>query len=187
MRLAIKLVSIVALALIFSGLGQEAAARSWRSTPEDQAREYLMINDQRSASEMVMLIWMAPALIPAAPANKDARDIMAKYGAFGVVHANMDQAGNFKFTEDEDIKIRVSGATTRTAMAPTEIPPVVGGIVEALGAMFKQALGPLGKALRWHVFDTADLDSCDNGQLAVFFAGEKYTYDTPLPGCPGTK
>jgi hypothetical protein len=35
----------------------------------------------------------------------------------------------------------------------------------------------------WFAFDGGATHACANGGLAVDFVDEKYTYDTPIPGC----
>ncbi|MBL6945632.1 MAG: hypothetical protein ISR47_03240 [Rhodospirillales bacterium] len=176
------------LALVTAvGFGSDADARSWRSSPQDLAREYLIIQDQRAENEIVLVVWLAPALIPNDPESRAARDSLGRYGVIGVIHARMNDLGEFSFLAANDVKIRISGGAAKRALSRDSIPPVALAGVEAVRSIFEKALGPMGNGTHWHVFDTSSLDSCDNGQLAVLFAGEKYTYDTPIPGCQGSQ
>ena len=63
-------------------------------------------------------------------------------------------------------------------------PAAVTQAINTLQALARQSLGPLGTGVRWFAFEGSMIHSCTPGKLSVPFAGETYTYDTPIPGCP---
>jgi hypothetical protein len=56
-------------------------------------------------------------------------------------------------------------------------------MITGMEAVFRQSLGAMGSGMKTFLFNGEGIDSCKKGQLAVQFAGETYTWDTPFPGC----
>ncbi len=70
-------------------------------------------------------------------------------------------------------------------IADSDLPPVMTNMLASVEGMLHQALGPMGEGIHWLVFDSGGtVRSCAKGGLSVQYAGETYTYQTPIPGCP---
>jgi len=52
-------------------------------------------------------------------------------------------------------------------------------------AILQKSIGPMGQGFRWFVFEGGAVHACETGGLSVAYDGETYTYETPIPGCPG--
>ena len=63
------------------------------------------------------------------------------------------------------------------------MPPAMVGVLATMQSTFARALGPFGQGVHWYAFDSGSVRACEKGGISVQFAGEKYTYDTPVPGC----
>jgi hypothetical protein len=64
--------------------------------------------------------------------------------------------------------------------------PAIVGSLATVKAAFSQMFGQFGKGIQWFVFANGSVNPCSNGSVAVQFENEKYTYATPVPGCPTT-
>jgi hypothetical protein len=159
-------------------------ARQWRTTPQAQATDYAEIIDQRSPQETVMLIWLNPMMFPDDASSQPARQLLSKYMLLGIVHADIGIDGNPVFRKIQGINIETNKSTLHDSLDEDVLPPTVIGMLKGLQALFQQILGPLGRGTHWFVFDGADLPPCGKGGFVVPYAGVRYGYDTPVPGCP---
>ena len=75
-----------ALALVC--LVSPAHPRQWARNPSAVAQDYLVINDNRGGGETVLMLWMAPPMMPSGPATKAAAELLDKYVVLGVVHSH---------------------------------------------------------------------------------------------------
>src|SRR5208282_6679010 len=89
-----------------------------------------------------------------------------------------------------------SSATSRPAIYPStriclavfplkllnddDIAPAVKGAVTTMEAAFRQSMGALGQGFHWFVFAGGTVNACKDGGLSIPFAGETYTYKTPI-------
>ena len=64
--------------------------------------------------------------------------------------------------------------------------PAIVGALATIKVAFSQSLGEFGKGIQWFVFANGSVNPCTKGGMAVEFENEKYTYVTPVPGCPST-
>ena len=160
------------------------SARQWNATPTALAMDYVQIIDQRSQNEIVMLMWMAPPLLPDHPQNKEAREIVKQFIVLGVVHAKISNLGKFSFKDLPPPQMRVSATSYVEAIEVTSLPPVIVGVITTLQAVLRQNLGPMGKGIKWFVYDGKSVESCGRGRFWVKVTGTEYDYVTPIPGCP---
>jgi len=158
-------------------------SRAWpRGGPS--ASDYLLINDNRGGGEVVLVYWIAPPMMPAT--SQASRDLLDKYIVIGVVHAHGTKEGSFTF--DRPATLEVLGAQDEPLQSfdMNAVPPAVVGTLAVLKSTFSRSLGAFGQGMQWFVFDSGSVHSCLKGGMAVLFADEKYTYVTPVPGCPTT-
>jgi hypothetical protein len=158
-------------------------SRAWpRGGPT--ASDYLLINDNRGGGEVVLVYWIASPMMPAA--SQAARDLLDKYIVIGVVHARGNKEGNFTFDQPRTLEARGAQDEPLQSLDMNTMPPAVVGTLAALKSTFSRSLGAFGQGMQWFVFDSGSVHSCLKGGMAVLFADEKYTYVTPVPGCPTT-
>lgn len=174
------------LAVILLALagGGSAEARQWRTTAQAAANDYLIITDGRAPNDIVLLMWMASPLLPP-NSDETARRLLDQYVIIGVAHMHLSPAAESSF---DNITALTAGTSTQPALkaiSPADMPPTLQGISVALTGAFKQALGRFGEGTKWFYFDSAGLDACKGGRLSVPYDGEVYTFDLPVPGCPG--
>ncbi len=168
--------------LLVFGLVTSSDARQWRVTPQAAAQEYVIINDQRSPNEIVLVFWMTPRLLPDQPQNETAKAMLTRNLLVGIAHADVSAGGAMSFRAPTNITL-VTGGQNRPPLAGSQIEPASAGALTTMSQVFAQALGPLGKGTKWHVFDGSGISSCRSGSFAISYAGENYTYETPIPGC----
>jgi len=158
-----------------------ALARPWKPTGKALAQDYLMINDTRPGNEIVLLWWIAPPLL-----DENARvaaQLLDQYFLLGVVHGRVDAGGAIRFDTVEPPKVAGSDGKPMKLVANDAMPPTVAGIMSALQTSLGQAIGAMGKGIQWTTF-SGQAQACGKGTVSVSYAGETYTYDTPIPGCP---
>lgn len=173
----------VLLALLF-GFPEQGNARQWRATPTSQAQEYVFIDDDRSESELVMIMWISPEILERSSENEAARSMLQEYVLVGVVHVNISDMVEFTFTTPTGVLLQTANGEQRQPLAENSLPPLVAGTLSVLKASFAQGIGAMGQGFRWHVFHGAGIDSCQKGIFWIAYAGERYDYETPIPGCP---
>jgi hypothetical protein len=174
----------IAFAIFFS-TAPSLESRPWpRNAPN--AAEYLMISDNRGNGDNVLVFWLASPLIPASAGQQAARDLLDKYVVIGVAHAHVSQQATFTF--DRATAPQVTGAKNeQLQLLDTDtMSPTIVGALAAVKVAFSQSLGEFGKGIQWFVFANGSVNPCSNGGMAVQFENEKYTYVTPVPGCPTT-
>jgi hypothetical protein len=52
-----------------------------------------------------------------------------------------------------------------------------------LGKSISGGLGRMGSGIKFFIFDTKAIDSCNKGTVRVSYLKERYEFKTPLPGC----
>jgi len=166
---------------VLTTLGATASARQWNATPEAQAQEYSMIQDNRPGNELVMVFWLSPQMIE----DKTMSDLLSKSVVIGALDARVGSDAKFSFTPIDQIKVKDAAGKDLRLLKGDDVPPAVMGGVQTIGSAFRQALGPVGAGFQWFVFDAGSVKSCTPGSgFSVQVAGTVYTYETPIPGCP---
>ncbi|HEX4573247.1 MAG TPA: hypothetical protein VH184_22625 [Dongiaceae bacterium] len=152
----------------------------WKPSAKVVAQDYAQIIDDRGNGDIIIVWWLVPQMFAA----KAAQEIMSKNVIFGVLKAHVSSDVTFSFAEIDHLDVERPDGTRLTPLSDDQIPPALAGTLAAIEAGLRQALGAMGRGIRWFVFDGTNLDSCAKGDLSVLFAGEVYTYETPIPGCP---
>ena len=163
-----------------------ASSRVWKPSPEKLAQDYALITDTRSSGEFVLLQWFAPTLLNQSQAGATAlAQMLKKYVVVMAVHARIDRVtGSFSIEDASSLQATNLQNKVLPPVAQASLPPTMIGALTAIETTFRQSIGNLGKGMKLFVFDSQGLDLCSKGRLSVSFAGEVYTWDTPLPGCP---
>jgi hypothetical protein len=163
-----------------------ASSRSWKATPSAIARDYATINDTRPGGEIVMLMWFVPTMVQTGATGSAALIAMLqKYVVMMVVHGRLDKTtGTIAFDDINTLEARDQADKPLTLLARNDLPPTTTGALTAVEAMFRQSLGATGNGMKMFVFQADGVDACKKGRLSIPLAGETYTWDTPIPGCP---
>lgn len=168
----------------FAAIGAPSQARAWKPQGAALAQDYAVITDTRADHDIVILSWFASPLAASAPNAEAAQAMLDKYIIIGAVHGHIGTGGAVSFDTTDTLQALDADKKPLTLLEGDKIPPMVAGSVSLLGAMMRQSIGAMGQGMRFFVFDAGDVHACGKGQLAVPYAGETYTYDTPIPGCP---
>jgi hypothetical protein len=159
-----------------------ADSRTWKPTGGKMAQDYANIVDQRGRGDLVMLLWLVPESLP--EDQHVARDILSKYIVLGAVHAKMDAGGTFSFDDINSLNVSDANGRPLVALDNSSMPPTIMGTIATVQAVMGQAAGPFGRGFHWFVYRGDTVNSCQKGGMAIRFADETYTYETPIPGCP---
>lgn len=164
-----------------------ASARIWKATPEAIARDYATINDTRPDGKLVMLMWFVPTMVrPDTPGAATLTAVLQKYVVIMAVHGQLNKTmGSLSFDDVATLEAKDQSNKALAAVARKDLPPTTIGVLTVLETFFRQSLGAMGKGMKMFVFDSGSVDACKRGKLSVPLAGETYTWDTPIPGCPG--
>ena len=180
-RARLILVAFVALVSTAPSL----QSRPWpRNAPN--AADYLTINDNRGSGDIVLLLWLASPLIPNSAGQQAARDLLDKYVVIGVVHAHGNKDGTFAFDRAATPEVRGAKDEPLPLLDMDGMAPNIVGALATVKTVFSRSLGEFGKGIQWFVYAPGSVNPCTKGGLAVQFENEKYTYVTPVPGCPTT-
>jgi hypothetical protein len=161
-------------------------ARPWKPTPQTQAQDYSSIVDNRGKGEIVSLKWFVP---PVAPDSQNAQNLQAlldKYVVIGAVHAHTQPGGIMTFDAIDTLPVNDGGGTPLKALTGDDIPPTLAGYIVTLQGSLRQSMGATGLGIHVFAYDGGNVHACQKGGMSISFAGEVYTYDTPVPGCPQT-
>jgi len=148
--------------------------------------DYLIINDNRGNGDIVLVFWLASPLIPASAGKQAARDLLDKYVVMGVVHAHAHKDATITFDRPGAPEVTNAKNERLELLDMESMSPAIVGTLATVKAAFSQSLGEFGKGIQWFVFASGSVNPCSNGGVAVQFENEKYTYVTPVPGCPTT-
>jgi hypothetical protein len=174
------LIAFSALACVLYA-SSPAGARSWKTTPQGLAQDYAQIVDGRGQGEIVVLFWIVPQIVAESPA---AQAFLDKYIVIGVVHARPGPAGSMLFDAIDALQAKDASGKPLTLLEGGKLPSDASTFVTAMGGTMKQSLGAMGQGMRIFVYDNGGVHACAKGGISIPYAGEVYTYDTPIPGCP---
>ncbi len=119
----------------------QANARQWNATPQAIAQEYVIIQDQRSPNDLIMLFWVSPRIVPDGPDSLRAKEILDEYKIIGAVHVNIDLQGRFTYLEETAPKLTTLSGALIAHIKKGDLPPVTAGTVTTFQKVFSGALG----------------------------------------------
>jgi hypothetical protein len=160
---------------------EAAWSRAWKPTPTALAQDYSLLSDSRNNHDIKMIFWLSPPMVPDGPA----RAMLDRYVIVGVARGHISPVGSMSFDVTDTLQASDSGGTPLRLLTGDDIPPALNGALTTITSVFSQSLGPFGKGFHWFVFDAGAVRACGDGGLSIPFADEVYTYQTPIPGCPG--
>ncbi len=168
--------------LLFSGLSG-AAARQWKPDKTKQALDYLQIQYHMPGNEFVLIQWMAPTMYEDTPENNISREMVAKYVMILVSHARITSLGQWEYTDPSGVVIEADDNKIQQPISDNDLPPAVSGFVSVVSQIIAKGMGPLGEHAVMKVFDKHGISDCQKGTFWVHYAGERFEYQTPIPGC----
>ena len=180
-----RMFATAALAAAFMGLISGAEARQWKPTKEQQVQDYLQIRYQTSDNTIVFLQWIAPAMFPDTAETKVAREMTSKYVIVLLGHARVTKMGQWQYATPSNVLLETVDGKFRRPLSDDEMPPTVFGFVSTLSKVIAQGLGPLGRRIVTKVYSSEGISDCGKGGFWIRYGGERYDYQTPLPGCTG--
>ena len=179
-----KLKILVSLLFFVIGMPEIGAARKWRVKPNDLAADYAQIIDQRPGNEVVVVYRIAPETINQDMPNVEAIKAMLKeHMLVAIAHGSATPAGRLDFRVPQNPVLEDVDRKQRPPIEKENWPPMVTAFSTLMQSFLTQSLGQLGGSFHWFVFDAAGIDSCGKGRIWLQYAGERYSYDTPIPGC----
>jgi hypothetical protein len=175
------LAALACLSIAMGAMCTPADARLWKPKSTDLALDYSEIVDNRGGGEIVISWWFAPPAVGQYPAAKDMLD---RYVVVGLAHSHMSPGGEMVFETDAVATAKDGSGNTLNQIPTDKLPPMVSGSLMTMEGMLKQSIGAMGNGIHWMVFDNGALHACSKSGLSIQYAGETYTYETPIPGCP---
>ena len=173
--------SMALLSAFVFALASPTAARQWNPDTRGAALDYTQIIHAKRNGEFIFLWWATSETFPDDANSKILKDILSRYVFIGIAHGR--NAGNgMAFDNIADLRISDAAARSLTPLPANATPPEVTQALADLQALGRQS--PMGQGTHWFVFEASMIHSCTPGKVSVPFAGETYTFDTPIPGCP---
>ncbi|THD42290.1 MAG: hypothetical protein E7774_16165 [Bradyrhizobium sp.] len=176
--------SIVCASAIVLGSAVPGEARNWSKNPANLANDYLGVYDDRGGGDHVIMIWAASPLLPRDQQTPAAMELLDKYVIIGAAHGHFSKLATASFDPPSKIDVFDQNGQPLVALTESTMPPIMLGLLTILQSALSRAMGPMGQGIHWSVFEAGDVRACTKGGISVQFAGTKYTYDTPVPGCP---
>jgi hypothetical protein len=166
----------MSMALCFALL-PPATARQWNPDTRGAAAEYTQIIHAKPNGEFVFLWWAVPEAFPNDANTQVLKDVLSRYVFVGIAHGRNNGTG-LSFDNIPDLRI-ADAMGRQMSPIPANSAPEVTQTLNALQAL----QSPMRQGMHWFVFEGSSTHSCTPGKLSVPFAGETYTFDTPIPGC----
>jgi hypothetical protein len=165
------------LAFVLLATAAPASARLWKPTLQQQAVDYLTITHNRG-SDTVVMVWMASPLV-AAPTIKPVLD---KYIVLSIAHTRRGTDGVIVWEDVQGVRLSDGAGQDLKEVPSDQVPPMLVGMIASSEATLRQTSQGKSKVY-WSVWEAGAVNACQRGKLVVNYAGESYSYDTPVPAC----
>jgi hypothetical protein len=177
----------LAAGLLALAAASPTQSRIWKGSPTELARDYVTISDTRRNGEFILLMWFVPQMVsPDTPGMTLIKPLLDKYVLLVAAHAKLDRTtARLSFDDIDALDAKNQAGQPLPPIARKDLPPTMTGMLAVVETMFRQSAGAMGQGMKLFVFDAGTVNSCKQGGLAVVLAGETYTWQTPIPGCPG--
>jgi len=173
MRIATYFLAAVCFASVVS-----AQARPWKPTPQQLAQDYsAVIHNKGPNGGTVRISWLAA---PGFTGNL--QQIMQKHVVLTLTHTMPTPGGLTSYEDTGGVQVADLAGQPLTEIPLSELPPSLVGLTAQLEASFRQSINGNAK-MKILAFQPGAVHPCQKGGLAVTYAGERYTYETPMPGC----
>lgn len=161
-------------------LASPGLCRIWKPSSASLSMDYTQIRDSRGKGEVVLVSWIVPQWVQ----DAQLQQLLDKYVVVAVTHAKPSIGGTSTFEDVDTLLVYANGeAKPLTRLTGDSIPPTLAGYLAAFGAGMRQAVGAMGEGMHVFVFEGNSVHACNPGELSVPFAGETYTFKTPIAGC----
>jgi hypothetical protein len=194
-------------ALVAAGLltAVPAQARHWPATSAKSASDYALIVDRTNKTDVTIVMWIADPMAAKLYAKMPSlQQALKDYIVIGTLHAHGEMGSDGKpamvFGETPPPVAMDAAGVPLKPVAAGGYPAEVTAVTSIVQVMLKnklnevaktsasdakgKALAEAGQSLDFQVFESGGVQACTPGRLTVAYAGENYTYDTPMPGCP---
>ncbi len=173
MRFTLCLLAIASMTLVVS-----AQARPWKPTPQQLAQDYsTLVHNKGASGGTVRLSWLAA---PGFSGNLP--QLMQKHVVLTLTHTVPSPDGLANYEDAGGVQVTDLAGTALTEVPLNALPPTLVGLTAQLEATFRQSTTGNAK-MKILAFEPGSVHPCQKGGLAVTYAGERYTYETPMPGC----
>jgi hypothetical protein len=167
-----------------AAFGGSADARQWNPDVHASALDYSQIFHARPTGEILLLWWVVPEIFTPNANNQSLLNVLSRYVVIGAAEGRPGPNGALAFENIPALQITDQNGRMFSAIPDGSLPADVSQAVQSLQAISRQSqLGPIAQGMRWFVYQSDSARSCAPGRLGVPFAGETYTFDTPIPGC----
>ena len=131
-------------------------------------------------------MWFVPPMLRLdQPGAQVISATLQKYVIVMVTRGQLDKTtGTISFQDIDTLQAMDQAGKQLKLVARNDLPPITAGMIATIESMLRQAGGAMGKGMKMFVFESGAVNSCAKGELSIPFAGETYTWETPVPGCP---
>ena len=173
-----SLVSFLAFVMLLLAMtAPPASARPWKPTPQQQVVDYLTITHNRG-SDNVVIVWMASPLVAASTIKQ----LLDKYVVLSIAHTRRGTDGATIWEDVQGVRLSDGAGQDLKEVSSDQIPPMLVGMIASSNATMQQSTQGKSKVY-WSVWEASAVNACQRGKLVVNYAGESYSYDTPVPAC----
>ena len=174
----------IGMAAVIAFGAQSAHSRMWKPDAAALAQDYLIIEDSRNDGEdIIMLMWFAPEMAGEDGKDPFIREVLSDTIIVGTVYAKINNQGIFEYADVEAPVASLQSGNKLHQVSEDDLKPGSATTLFAMKQIFSQNLGAMGQGMKWYNFSGTKVDSCKEDILWIEFAGEKYDFKTPLPGC----
>lgn len=153
-------------------------ARVWKPTPQQEAQDYGTIMHNKGAKDgRVSISWLASPGFPGT-----AQQLFEKYVVINITHVLPTGGGLPEYQDIEGVEVTDHAGNALKPVSQDQYPPNLVAVFAGAEAALKPSTQGHGKA-KSLVFEAGAVRACGkNSGLVVMFEGEKYTWETPIPG-----
>lgn len=163
-------------------LAMPVSARLWKPTPAQLAADYTTISHNKGGTGgRITIQWIAPPVITAG----NLAQVLDKLVVISVTHTVVAPGGLPEWEDIEGVEVTDAAGQALKQVPDDAIPPTLVSLIAAADATLRQSTQGKGKS-KMMVFEAGAVHACTKGGLVVAFEGERYTFDTPIPGCAPT-
>ena len=158
-----------------------ADARPWKPKPQQLITEYGRIMVHRAEREMVMIQWTVAE--GQMVTNPTAQKLLHDYMVISIAHMRLSHLGEMQGQIPTGVRVQTADGKEREPIDPANLPPAAVGFFSAVQSGLARGLGRVGQDVKLFAFDGMGIAACEEGKVWVLYAGERYFYETPFPGC----
>jgi hypothetical protein len=143
----------------------------------------LQIEHFLSSQEGVIVMWFAPEYFENTDENIAVREMVQEYMIVAVIHFAISNLGVWRFENSAEVTVELGKSELLTPLPQERLPPLVNAEIKFLQDVMVAGLGKVGEGMRFFVYEGKHVNRCADEVLWINYLRERYTYQTPLPGC----